>query len=182
MLKEKLIAFIETISKPKNKHPNPWATPERNMVDLCKVIKKFYYNPHTYGSNSIKKVLPAILKTGSFVQNKYSRPISEIQVTSKNIPSDHDHTWLTLKNGEIEDPYKTLKPVFDDLSQEEIETRLSGIKNIDDGGAALTAYGKIQYSNMEAWERELIAEGLKRYCELDTLAMVMIYEHLKSLI
>ena len=67
-------------------------------------------------------------------------------------------------------------------SQEEIETRLSGIKNIDDGGAALTAYGKIQYSNMEAWERELIAEGLKRYCELDTLAMVMIYEHLKSLI
>lgn len=182
LLKEKLIAFIETISKPKNKHPNPWATPERNMVDLCKVIKKFYYNPHTYGSNSIKKVLPAILKTGSFVQNKYSRPISEIQVTSKNIPSDHDHTWLTLKNGEIEDPYKTLKPVFDDLSQEEIETRLSGIKNIDDGGAALTAYGKIQYSNMEAWERDLIAEGLKRYCELDTLAMVMIYEHLKSLI
>ena len=182
LLKEKLIAFIETISKPKNKHPNPWATPERNMVDLCKVIKKFYYNPHTYGSNSIKKVLPAILKTGSFVQNKYSRPISEIQVTSKNIPSDHDHTWLTLKNGEIEDPYKTLKPVFDDLSQEEIETRLSGIKNIDDGGAALTAYGKIQYSNMEAWERDLIADALKRYCELDTLAMVMIYEHLKSLI
>ena len=91
-------------------------------------------------------------------------------------------TWLTVKNGEIEDPYKTLKPVFDDLSQEEIETRLSGIKNIDDGGAALTAYGKIQYSNMEAWERDLIAEGLKRYCELDTLAMVMIYEHLKSLI
>ena len=35
---------------------------------------------------------------------------------------------------------------------------------------------------MEAWERDLIAEGLKRYCELDTLAMVMIYEHLKSLI
>ena len=179
-LKEKLIAFIETISKPKNKHPDPWTTPERNMVDLCKVIKKFYYNPHTYGSNSIKKVLPAILRTGTFVQNKYSRPISEIQVTSKNIPSDH--IWLTEKNGEIEDPYKTLKPVFDGLSQEEIETRLSGIKNIDDGGAALTAYGKIQYSNMEDWERDLISEGLKRYCELDTLAMVMIYEHLKSLI
>jgi len=178
--KEKLIAFIETISKPKNKHPDPWATPERNMVDLCKVIKKFYYNPHTYGSNSIKKVLPAILRTGTFVQNKYSRPISEIQVTSKNIPSDH--IWLTVKDGKIEDPYKTLKPVFDGLSQEEIETRLSGIKNIDDGGAALTAYGKIQYSNMEDWERDLISEGLKRYCELDTLAMVMIYEHLKSLI
>jgi enhancing lycopene biosynthesis protein 2 len=27
-----------------------------------------------------------------------------------------------------------------------------------------------------------IAEALKRYCELDTLAMVMIYEHLKSIV
>ena len=40
LLKEKLIAFIETISQPKDKHPDPWATPERNMVDLCKVIKR----------------------------------------------------------------------------------------------------------------------------------------------
>ena len=31
-------------------------------------------------------------------------------------------------------------------------------------------------------ERKDITEALKRYCELDTLAMVMIYEHLKSLI
>jgi hypothetical protein len=59
---------------------------------------------------------------------------------------------------------------------------LSNIDNIDDGGAALTAYGKIQYTDMTEKEREDIAEALKRYCELDTLAMVMIYEHLKSLI
>ncbi len=30
-------------------------------------------------------------------------------------------------------------------------------------------------------ERVDITDALKRYCELDTLAMVMIYEHLKSL-
>jgi len=59
---------------------------------------------------------------------------------------------------------------------------LSNIDNIDDGGAALTAYGKIQYTDMTEKEREDIAEALKRYCELDTLAMVMIYEHLKSLL
>ena len=59
---------------------------------------------------------------------------------------------------------------------------MSNIDNIDDGGAALTAYGKIQYTDMTEKEREDIAEALKRYCELDTLAMVMIYEHLKSLL
>ena len=150
------------------------------MVDLCKVVVKYYYNPHTFGSNSIKKVLPAVLKSSQFVQEKYSRPINEIQVTSINIPSDH--IWLTVKNGEIVDPYKTLPPVYDNISQDEIETRLSDMKNIDDGGAALTAYGKIQYTDMSVKEREDISDALKRYCELDTLAMVMIYEHLKSLV
>ena len=56
------------------------------------------------------------------------------------------------------------------------------MKNIDDGGAALTAYVKIQYTDMSVKEREDISDALKRYCELDTLAMVMIYEHLKSLV
>ena len=185
--KESLISFIESISHHTKKNPDTWIVPNRkqnqgtrDMVDLCKVVVKYYYNPHTFGSNSIKKVLPAVLKSSQFVQEKYSRPINEIQVTSINIPSDH--TWLTVKNGEIVDPYKTLPPVYDNISQDEIETRLSDMKNIDDGGAALTAYGKMQYTDMTEKEREDISDALKRYCELDTLAMVMIYEHLKSII
>ena len=185
--KESLISFIESISHHTKKNPDTWIVPNRkqnqgtrDMVDLCKVVVKYYYNPHTFGSNSIKKVLPAVLKSSQFVQEKYSRPINEIQVTSINIPSDH--TWLTLKNGEIVDPYKTLPPVYDNISQDEIQTRLSDMKNIDDGGAALTAYGKMQYTDMTEKEREDISDALKRYCELDTLAMVMIYEHLKSII
>ena len=185
--KESLISFIESISHHTKKNPDTWIVPNRkqnhgtrDMVDLCKVVVKYYYNPHTFGSNSIKKVLPAVLKSSQFVQEKYSRPINEIQVTSINIPSDH--IWLTVKNGEIVDPYKTLPPVYDNISQDEIETRLSDMKNIDDGGAALTAYGKIQYTDMSVKEREDISDALKRYCELDTLAMVMIYEHLKSLV
>jgi hypothetical protein len=185
--KESLVSFIESISHPTKDNPDQWTVPTRkfnqgtrDMVDLCKVVVKYYYNPHTFGSNSIKKVLPAVLKSSQFVQEKYSRPINEIQVTSINIPSDY--TWLTVKNGEIVDPYKTLPPVHKNISQEEIEARLSNIDNIDDGGAALTAYGKIQYTDMTEEERKDISEALKRYCELDTLAMVMIYEHLKSLI
>ena len=150
------------------------------MVDLCKVVVNYYYNPHTFGSNSIKKVLPAVLKSSQFVQEKYSKPIGAIAVSSKNLPDDH--IWLTKQENEIISPYKTLPPVYDNISQDEIETRLSNIDNIDDGGAALTAYGKIQYTDMTEKERQDISDALKRYCELDTLAMVMIYEHLKSIV
>ena len=47
------------------------------------------------------------------------------------------------------------------MSQEEIEFSLSQIENIDDGGAALTAYGKIQYTDMTKGEREKIKEQLE---------------------
>jgi uncharacterized protein YprB with RNaseH-like and TPR domain len=47
-------------------------------------------------------------------------------------------------------------------------------------GAALTAYAKLQYQDMTENERKEITKGLLKYCELDTLAMVMIYEHFKE--
>jgi len=185
--KESLISFIEAISHPTKDNLDKWDIPTRkfnkgtrDMVDLCKVIINYYYNPLTFGSNSIKKVLPAVLKSSQFVQEKYSKPIGDIGVSSKNLPNDH--IWLTKQGNKIISPYKTLPPVHQNISQEEIETRLSNIENIDDGGAALTAYGKMQYTNMTEKERQDISDALKRYCELDTLAMVMIYEHLKSIV
>jgi len=45
-----------------------------------------------------------------------------------------------------------------------------------DGGAAMTAYMKMQFTNMPKEEKDAIIQGLLRYCELDTLAMVMIFE------
>ena len=185
--KESLISFIETISHPKNNHINPWTVPARksgkdtrDMVDLCEVIKKYYYNPYTYGSNSIKKVLPAVLKSSKFVENKYSKSIGAINVSSKNF--DSNHIWLAQKDGEIVSPYKMLPSLFENMTEDEIEATLSELEDVSDGGAALTAYGKLQYTNMSNKEREELTKALKRYCELDTLAMVMIFEHLKSLV
>lgn len=83
-----------------------------------------------------------------------------------------------------EPPYQensdTIPSLYENMSQEEIDANLSGLENVNDGGAALTAYGKIQYTDMTKQERDKIGFALKRYCELDTLAMVMIYEHLKN--
>ncbi len=74
-----------------------------------------------------------------------------------------------------------LPKVFDNWTEEEIEMSLSEIEDIDNGGAALTAYGKLQYTDMSAEERKELSSALLKYCELDTLAMVMIYEYFKKL-
>ncbi|TQO36597.1 uncharacterized protein DUF2779 [Arenibacter algicola] len=172
-----LIEFIQTISHSKRESPVKWKG-ERDMVDLCEVIKMFYYNPHTKGSNSIKMILPAILKSSEFLKKKYAQPIRNIGVSSNNFESNH--IWLKMELGEVINPYKLLPKVFEDWTEEQIEQSLSEIEDIADGGAALTAYGKLQYVDMTKQEREQLTNALLKYCELDTLAMVMIFEHFKE--
>jgi hypothetical protein len=59
---------------------------------------------------------------------------------------------------------------------------ISELEGIADGGMALTAYAKLQYVDMSERERGELTIGLKKYCELDTLAMVMIYEHFREVV
>ena len=175
-----LIDFIKTITTPRKDEEDSWEA-TRPMVDLRIIILDYYYNPLTKGSNSIKAVLPAILNTCDFLKNKYSKPISEINLTSLNY--DSDCIWVKMNHHKVENPYKLLPPIFDNVAsnQKKINT-ISGIKNISDGGAALTAYSKLQFVDMSLEERTSIKKSLLRYCELDTLAMVMIYEHLKTFV
>jgi hypothetical protein len=150
------------------------------MVDINNLVKEFYYNPYTKGSNSIKAILPAALNSSNFLREKYSQSIGAINITSKNFAPDH--IWLKKEGDEIVNPYKMLPPIFEGWSDIEILDNLSDIENIADGGAALTAYSKLQFQDMSEKEREEITQGLLKYCELDTLAMVMIYEHFIELI
>jgi hypothetical protein len=148
----------------------------RNMVDQCDIVKRYYYNPHTKGSNSLKYVLPAILNRSSFLQATYSKPIKSIFLTSRNFRPDH--VWLRKDNGgQIINPYKALQPVTDFLgvSDDELDF-IEESEEINNGGAALVAYSKLQYSTMTDEERKAITGALKSYCELDTLAMVMLHQ------
>lgn len=177
--KDELISFIKTITTPRSKDLDHWI-PNRPMVDLRLIILDYYYNPLTKGSNSIKAVLPAILNTCDFLKNKYSKPISEINLTSINF--DEKHLWIQIKDQKVINPYKLLPPIFNHFGKEELEHFISGLDIISDGGAALTAYSKLQFVDMSIKERDSIKKSLFKYCELDTLAMVMIYEHLKTLV
>lgn len=182
--KDELTEFLKTIAVSTKDNVIQWEHPARAIIDLRKVVLKYYYNPYTKGSNSIKYVLPAVLQNSPFLQHKYRKPIDELGLTSFNFSGNH--IWLqeeSTPNGEhkVSNPYSMLPKLFSGWSSEELEENVSGIKDIADGGAALTAYAKLQYQDMTKAEREELSSGLKKYCELDTLAMVMIYEHFKEI-
>ena len=177
--KAELMKFIEhiTIKRDKVKKDKIIRKGDRVMIDLCQTIKDYYYNPHTKGSNSIKAVLPAIFKTSKFIIDKYSKPIGELNITSKHF--NKDKVWISLdENNKVIDPYKSLPKTHAD--HDNSFELIGEIEEINNGGAALTAYGRTQYIDMDEQERNEIKEALLKYCELDTLAMVMIFEHFKE--
>jgi hypothetical protein len=174
--REELIMFIRSITRSTKDSTDPYVG-DRCMVDLLDVVINHYYHPATKGSNSIKAVLPAIISSSEFLQQKYSKPIAAHGVSSLNLPDSH--VWLTQTNGEWNNPYKGLPSVFEGWTEEELEANLSEMDNLADGGAALTAYGRLQYTDMTDEERHALISGLYRYCELDTLAMVMLVEGIR---
>lgn len=162
-----LIEFINSITK----------GGDREMVDLCKLAEKVYYHPSTKGSVSIKKVLPAILNSSQYLQNMYSKPIygSDTGIKSLNFSHPSGFTWITyeIDNG-WKNPYQTLKEyALSQLPDDEKNDDLM-LSVISDGGAAATAYARLQFEQISEVTRRLINDSLLRYCELDTLAMVMI--------
>jgi hypothetical protein len=47
---------------------------------------------------------------------------------------------------------------------------------IADGGAATTAYARLQFEDLKTADRIQLEKSLLKYCELDTFAMVLIVE------
>ena len=151
---------------------------ERNMVDLLEVVKRFYFDPRTNGSNSIKYVLPAILSRSHYLQSRYGKPIYG---SDHEIPSLNFSAWQWVKFGDDGtpiNPYEQLPKLFSDSDDLKIEL-LTQDNSLANGGAALMAYARMQFEHMSDYERDELASALLKYCELDTLAMVMIYESWK---
>ena len=147
--------------------------PSNNMQDLWDFVLLYFYSLHAKGSNSIKDILPAIIKSSDYLREKYSQPI----YATPTIPSlnlKEPHIWIDENKGL--NPYKTLPAIFDDAALEQIEAE-GNLSNLDNGGAAMIAYAYLQFSDMTDAERELYRNALLRYCELDTMAMVMIWEY-----
>lgn len=183
--KEELIAFIDSITHSTSKEEKHVGN--RDMVDLLEIVLKYYYHPDMKGSNSIKAVLPAILNSSAKLREKYSRPIYGKDIKSENYTPDEAIAWIEPgDDGKVKNPYKCLKDIasFLEVSEAELneyeviseETKTEGNdETIANGGAALAAYTKLQFAD-EKWTKA-IEKALYRYCELDTMSMVFIWEY-----
>ena len=166
-----LIDFIKTITHGANHQGS------RDMIDLLRLVKDYYYHPSMQGSNSLKDVLPAVLNSSEYIQGKYSQPIYGKNSEIRSLNYEDGWVWIKKDNsGNIINPYKLLPPLFEGIDEEQIEGFLMR-SNIQEGGAAMTAYARMQFVSITATERDSIVQGLLRYCELDTLAMVMLWEY-----
>lgn len=170
---EELIAFISSITK----------DGAREMYDLCWLTEKTFFHPDTKASTSIKKVLPAMLKLSQNLRDTYSKPIygAPNGIPSINFSSQDGFAWLDA-DGQG-DPYAILKQYAKDAMPEGIEDSDEGETSvIAEGGAAATAYSRLQFEDLDEEARARIISALLRYCELDTLAMVMIMQGWQELL
>jgi len=170
--RDELCDWIKIVTRSSGSQAEEWKG-RRKMIDLCDMVKKYYYDPYTNGSNSLKQVLPAILNRSKFLQERYSKPIyGTPRMPSLNFTNQ---VWIKKDGQEIKNPYEQLPPLFKDISDEELEKYITD-PNLKEGGAAMMAYARMQFSEMIDSEREDVIKGLLRYCELDTFAMVLIWE------
>jgi hypothetical protein len=139
------------------------------IVDLLKKSEAHYCHPDMKGSHSIKKVLDAVWS---------------------GAPDLWSHPWFkgyyaTDASGGALDPYKTLVSPnkFEYLGDSvDLEDEDDYEPGVTDGVGAMRAYQDMLFGlNRDNPEiRDSMRDSLLRYCELDTAAMVMIWEYWKQ--
>lgn len=174
---EELIEFINWITHEKQKKKIV-RQGDRDMVDQAAWAEQFYFHPATRGKYSIKPLLPAVMESSDFLRELYSQPVYGTDaLPSKNFKNMQ--WWVQAEEGRRpRDPYALLESTFSPelLSQGPEVRYYQRFESIQNGGGATMAYTRSQSGLMPAGVKSAIEKGLKQYCELDTLAMVMIMQ------
>lgn len=181
--RDELMQWIRSLARPTGQKEDEGARPERELVDLRKWVLDWWYHPATRGSNSIKAILPVVFAEGGSFESLYSKPIYGATGGIRSL-NFKDRQWIDRdpKTGVVKDPYKTLEPVFapgDPLAPAP-EDRLFQFGEINQGGAAMQAYARMQFTEMTPEERQAMQAALLRYCELDTFAMGILIQYLRE--
>lgn len=127
------------------------------LSDLSRLVKNYYYNAEMEDSLSIKDVLQSIMSVSPRLKDIYSRPYNSANY-------DAAIWWQADPTGAARSPYRLM------LSDREDE----GIRR---GTEAMVVYARLLSEDLTSEEEQSLRKALLRYCELDTLAMVMIYQH-----
>jgi hypothetical protein len=124
------------------------------FIDMNEWAKKYYFHPAMGARTSIKVTLPAVLQ--SVVSPEIKKYLQ-------------DEGLYQEANRVISNPYQLL-PEIDIAGKSE---------SVSEGMGAMRAYQDMLYGIYKNEEeiREIYRRALLTYCKLDTLAMVIIWEH-----
>lgn len=132
------------------------------LADLSRMVKSFYYNRQMEDSLSIKDVLQSVLTVSPYLRELYTKPYN-----SSNFESMI--WWQSDAKNEALSPYRLMVE-----NEEEVE----GVRR---GTEAMVVYARLLSEELSAKQRKAYKKALLRYCEVDTLAMLMIYQHWSNL-
>ena len=106
----------------------------------------------------------------------YAKPYQEY-VSSPNF-AGFDFSLINYNDsGEVGNPYKYLPTIGAELLDE--GESMDSEERINNGGLANANYAKLQYDGLSDEEKLKLKNALLRYCELDTMAMVLVYQYFK---
>ena len=123
--------------------------PNGRVLDMYKLVTRHYYHPRMGGKTSIKSVCEAIWNEDDELRGRYPE--------------------FVIKADQVQSPYRSLPPI--PIDGEETTVR--------NGTGAILAYMKMMGDDgvVTAEDQQRWRQLLTQYCRLDTLAMVMIWEH-----
>lgn len=129
------------------------------ILDMNQLALKYYFHPLMGGRTSIKVTLPAVL-----------------QATK----STKIRNWLAAENLLGKTGNNTIINPYDLLPKVEIMERA---ESVQDGSGAMRAYQDMLYGKHSENEhiKNQYKSALLKYCKLDTLAMLVIWEHWNNL-
>lgn len=132
------------------------------ILDMHDLAKFYYFHPLMGGRTSIKVVLPAVLQE---TKNDTSKTLLQ-----------QENLYQSNQQGKLIDPYKLLEERI-------IEDTKSQVIKVRNGGDAMFAYREMLYgiSRNNSDAKSAYSDALKKYCKLDTLAMVIIWFHWQDL-
>ncbi len=172
---DELKDWLETIVKFRKRKdenplvPNHLCETEGRFLDLNALANQFYFHPLMNGKTSIKWVLPAVLSSLNSERTKN---------WLKNF-SDGFNLYKEDENGIPIDPYELLKPPEIFIEAEKLDKASDDDVYVNEGTGAMRAYEDLMIGLNKGKKeiKEGYREALLRYCKLDTLAMVIIWEY-----
>lgn len=139
------------------------STPNNSLhvADMNRLVKNYYYNRDMDNSLSIKDVLKSVMTVSDTLKELYTQPYS-----SSNFEQILWWQW--------DETREAARNPFDILQENQ------GRVEVKRGTEAMVQYGRMLGRSPSPEMFERLKKTLFKYCELDTLAMVMIYQHWKA--